>query len=387
MTKRHHIFISVFTIFFITMSITCHSESIDRQPAHAPVKIRKIEMASPKATRQKQNNEQYNDPMFPETVTLCGEKIPLENRRVWEMLDREFTIAVWNQRQVFLWLKRAARYFPYIEKKLAEAGMPDDLKYLAVAESDLQTAARSPVGALGYWQFMPFTGKRFGLKKRSDMDERLCFEKATGAALQYLKKLEGMFGKWTLALASYNCGERCLQNAMDEQHVKDYFRLNLPVETERFIFRITAIKLILENPQSYGYNINPKHVYQPLKIDILNVNLKRSVSMVDFASALDTDFKVIKELNPHIFGTRLPQGSYQLNVPQGDGVRVASSLKRLTPKAAPRTKKSKTTYYRVKSGDSLGGIATKKGVSVKQLKRLNKLKSSHIEVGQKLRLR
>ncbi len=383
MTKRYHI--SVFMILLITMFITCHSESLDRQPAYGPVKIRKMETVYPPAIPQ----EQYNDLTFPETVTLCGEKIPLENRRVWEMLDREFTIAVWNQRQVFLWLKRAARYFPYIEKKLAEAGMPDDLKYLAVAESDLQTKARSPVGALGYWQFMPFTGKRFGLSKRSDIDERLCFEKATAAALQYLQKLNGMFGKWTLALAGYNCGERCVGNAIKEQHVKDYFRLNLPLETERFIFRITAIKLILENPQSYGYNINPKHVYLPLDIDTLNVNLKRSVSMIAFASAIGTDYKVVKELNPHIFGNRLPSGSYQLNVPQGDGVRVASILKRLTPtpKAAPRTKRSKAAYYRVKAGDSLGRIAAKKGVSVRQLKRLNKLKGSHIEVGQKLRLR
>jgi len=383
MTQRHHVSISVFTILFITMFITCHSDNIDKQPAYAPVKIKEMETFSPPAPRQ----EQYNDLTFPEIVTLCGERIPLENRRVWEMLDREFTIAVWNRRQVFLWLKRAARYFPYIEKQLAEAGMPDDLKYLAVAESDLQTKARSPVGALGYWQFMPFTGKSFGLSKQRDMDERLCFEKATRAALQYLQKLHGMFGKWTLALASYNCGESCLGNAMEEQHVNDYFRLNLPVETERFIFRITAIKLIMENPQHYGYNINPKHVYQPLNIDKLNVNLKRSVSMIAFASALDTDFKVIKELNSHILGNRLPAGNYQLNVPRGDGVRVAPILKRLTPKAISRKNRSKAAYYRVKPGDSLGGIAVKKGVSVKKLKRLNKLKGSHIEVGQKLRLR
>jgi LysM repeat protein len=387
MTKRHHVSISVFTILLITLFITCRSESIDRRSGRTPVTIQKIQTVYSPATHQGQNNGQYNDLMFPETVTLCGERLPLENRRVWEMLDREFTIAVWNRRQVFLWIKRAARYFPYIEKQLAEAGMPDDLKYLAVAESDLQTKARSPVGALGYWQFMPFTGKRFGLKKRSDMDERLCFEKATGAALQYLEILHGMFGKWTLALAGYNCGERCVGNAIKEQNVNDYFRLNLPLETERFIFRITAIKLILENPQLYGYNINPKHVYQPLDIDRLNVTLKRSVSMIAFASALDTDYKVIKELNPHIFGNRLPAGSYQLNVPRGDRERVASILNRLTPKASPRTKRSKASCYRVKPGDSLGQIAKKKGVSVKRLKRLNKLRGSHIEVGQKLRLR
>jgi len=383
MTQRHHVSVSVLTILLITLFITCHSESIDKQPFRTPVTIRKMKTVSPETAMR----GPYNDLTFPETVTLCGEKIPLENRRVWEMLDREFTIAVWNRGQVYLWLKRAARYFPHIEKKLAEAGMPDDLKYLAVAESDLQTKARSPVGALGYWQFMSFTGKRFGLRKRSKIDERLCFEKATGAALRYLQELKNRFGAWTLALAGYNCGEQCLSNSIKEQHVRDYFRLNLPLETERFIFRITAIKLILENPQQYGFHINPGHVYQPLDTDILNVNLRRPVSMVAFASALDTDFKVIKELNPHIFGNRLPAGSYQLNVPRGEGVRVASVLKRLTPKTALRKKRGKATYYRVKPGDSLGGIAAKKGISVKKLKRLNKLKNSHIEVGQKLRLR
>lgn len=383
MTSRHPMVIAVMMIVFITTFSTCHTESTEKRPARATSQVFKMETQAQAADVQ----TPYNDLMFPETVILCGEKIPLENRRVWEMLDREFTIAVWNRGQVFLWLKRANRYFPFIEQQLAQAGMPDDLKYLAVAESDLQTAARSPVGALGYWQFMSFTGKRFGLSKDRRLDERLNFQKATIAALQYLRKLNGMFGKWTLALAGYNCGEKRLQDAMDEQHVKDYFRLNLPVETERFIYRITAIKLIMENPQKYGFHINPAHVYHPLKIDALQVNLKKSISMITFASALDLDFKLIKELNPHILGNRLPRGRFQLNVPRGDGARVPQILKRLTGKSKSSGKRSNATYYRVKRGDSLGEIATKQGVSVKTLKRLNNIKGSHIEVGQRLRLK
>jgi AraC-like DNA-binding protein len=136
-----------------------------------------------------QDHPPYNDVSPPTAVTLCGEPLPLEDRRVWESFDREFTIAVWNRAQVFLWLKRAGRYFPSIEAKLAAAGMPDDLKYLAVAESDLQSHARSPAGALGTWQFMEHTARRHGLAKNQQMDERRNFERATAAALSYLQAL------------------------------------------------------------------------------------------------------------------------------------------------------------------------------------------------------
>ena len=151
-------------------------------------------------------------PYFP----LSGEPMPLENRRVWEMLDREFTMAVSNRAQVFMWLKRAGRYFPYIEKKLAEAGMPEDLKYLAVAESALLTRIRSRKGAMGPWQFMAYTARRNGLRKDRMMDERLDFERATEAALKYPKRLKGIFGTWSLALAAYNCGDVRLKKEMKE---------------------------------------------------------------------------------------------------------------------------------------------------------------------------
>jgi len=148
----------------------------------------------------------YNDVALPPAVVLCGEPLPLNDRQVWESLDREFTIAVWNRAQVFLWLKRAGRYFPFIEAKLAAAGMPDDLKYLAVAESDLQSHVRSPAGAMGTWQFMDRTAQGHGLEKNQQLDERRNFERSTAAALSYLQALRRQFGSWTLAMAAYNCG-------------------------------------------------------------------------------------------------------------------------------------------------------------------------------------
>ncbi|MBT8406955.1 MAG: lytic transglycosylase domain-containing protein, partial [Deltaproteobacteria bacterium] len=141
---------------------------------------------------------------LPGSINVCGESIPLENRRVLEMLDREFTIAVWDRAQVFLWLKRTGRYFPYIEEKLAEAGMPDELKYMAVAESALITDIKSRKRAVGLWQFMSRTGRRYGLRKNRSLDERLDFEQSTEAAIKYLQRLHDKFDNWTLALAAYN---------------------------------------------------------------------------------------------------------------------------------------------------------------------------------------
>jgi hypothetical protein len=259
----------------------------------------------------------FNDFPLPKTLSLCGEPLPLENRRVWEMLDREFSLSVLNRTQVFLWLKRSGRYFPYIEKKLAEAGMPKDLKYLAVAESSLLTGIRSRKGALGLWQFIARTARLNGLRKDHKMDERLDFERSTEAALKYLQTLKGMFDTWTLALAAYNSGEDRLNKEIKEQKVKDYYRLNLPRETERFIFRIAAIKIIMEDPERYGYRLAPQSIYRPIKYDTVPVKITIPRHITDAAKALGTDFKVLKELNPHILGYYLPTGRYMIKVPYG----------------------------------------------------------------------
>ncbi len=202
----------------------------------------------------------------PKKLTLCGERMPLENPLVLEMLDREFTVVVWDHARVFMLLKRAARYFPFIEKALRDAGMPDDLKYLAVAESALIPYARSTSGALGHWQFIPETGQRKGLRKDHSVDERMALERSTEAAILYLTQLNQMFGSWTLAMAAYNCGENRIDKEIREQKVADYYRLNLPTETERYIFRIAAIKIILENPRRYGYVLPEDQLYRPTEI-------------------------------------------------------------------------------------------------------------------------
>jgi len=329
----------------------------------------------------------FSDFPLPKSLSLCGEPMPLENRSVWEMLDREFTMAVWDRAQVFMWLKRAGRYFPYIEKKLAEAGLPEDLKYLAVAESSLITYIRSNKGAMGPWQFMALTARRNGLRKDRMMDERRNFERSTEAAIKVLKRLRDMFDTWSLALAAYNYGDARLKKKMKEQKVRDYYRLRLPRETERYMFRIAAIKIIMENPQRYGYTLSPERTYRPIKADIVPVKIGSPLNITRVARAVGTDFKVLKELNPHILGPYLPTGRYSIKVPSGLGPKATNVLKELSRTAAGLMKKVTGPYYVVQPGDTLSHIAQRTGVSVATLRSLNAIQGSLIKVGQKLQLR
>jgi peptidoglycan lytic transglycosylase D len=378
----------------------------------------------------------FREVPLPKTLSLCGETMPLENRAVAEQLDRELTLLAWDHGQVFMWFKRAGRFFPMIEQKVREAGMPDDIKYLAVAESSLLNEIRSVAGAVGPWQFIARTGSNHGLRKDQFFDERLDFERSTDAAIKYLRSLREMFGSWTLALAAYNCGEERLKKDIDEQKLADYYRLNLARETERFIYRIAAVKVILENPGQYGYIVTQDRIYRPIPSDSLAVRIQTPVHMTDLALAIGTDYKVIKELNPQIMGSHLPAGSYTIRVPQGLGPKTAEILsqqirvtnqkveeipdksrqrvatlpeqKPMVEQAAPgvapqpalarltkvepqqdarsKTAGTKDQYYVVRLGDTLSHISNKKKVPIDVLRKLNGIEGSHITVGQKLRL-
>ncbi|MBA4393674.1 MAG: lytic transglycosylase [Desulfobacca sp.] len=254
---------------------------------------------------------------FPPYLTLCGEQVPLSDRRVWERMDREFMLNVYDRGQVFLWLKRSKRYFPFIEARLKEKGMPDDLKYLLVAESSLRSLALSNKGAAGFWQFIEKTGKRFSLEKKPWIDERLDLVKSTDAAINYLKILYNQFGKWTLAMAAYNCGEERVKEEISQQGENEYYRLALPQETERYIFRILAAKILLSDPKRYGFELPEKESYLPIETDLVVLQLSRSIPLRDIAKACGSYFKELKELNPELQGYTLPAGVYQLKIPFG----------------------------------------------------------------------
>lgn len=271
---------------------------------------------------------------LPDTLTLCGERIPLEDRRIWEMLDREFHITLWDRAQVYMYLKRAGRYFDSISSKLVASEMPDDLKYLAVAESALITHSRSNKGARGPWQFMVLAARSNGLRRNGAIDERLNFEQSTEAAIRNLKRLHDKFGSWALAMAAYNGGETRLRRAIQEQNTSDYYRLNLPIETERYLFRIAAIKIIMENPEKYGYALPNEELYRPIRYDAVHTRLKRPLDLVELAAAVGTDFKGIKERNPQFLRDYIPPGEHTLFVPPGSGMAAVNFLAGINGKIA-----------------------------------------------------
>jgi len=269
-------------------------------------------------------------PLFdvPRELALCGERVPLERQDVWESMDQALTSSVYYHSQVILWIKRAYRYFPYIERRLKEKNMPDDLKYIVVVESAMKTYATSSAKAVGPWQFMNGTGKKYGLRIDKWIDERLNFEKATDAALSYLDDLYRMFGKWSLAIAAYNCGENGMRRRTSAQESGHFYDTDLPLETEAYIFRILTAKTILSNPESYGYVVPEKRRYPPLQYDQIDLDLTRETPIMAIARISDATFKTIKELNPEILQDSLPAGHFTLRIPRGKASLFKGSFKK-----------------------------------------------------------
>jgi len=258
---------------------------------------------------------------LPEEVYLCGERIPLEDRGVWENLDREFLVALDNEALVLLWMKRARRYFPHIEKKLKEMGLPDDLKYLAITESSLRPTAISSSGASGIWQFIPSTGERYGMRRNRAIDERFDFFKATEGALAYLKSLYDEFKCWTLSMAAYNAGENRIRKEMELQKIKDYFYLDLPAETERYVYKIAVAKIILSDPGRFGFRLETKEFYDSLQTERVQIELTQPLPIVDVARAIGSYYKELKEMNLHLSEETIPPGTHFLNLPPGTSER------------------------------------------------------------------
>lgn len=250
----------------------------------------------------RENFHNFAVPM-PKSVTFCGEKVPLDNTFVREALDRELSSISYQHASTFLILKRAYRYFPQIEKTLKGQNAPEDLKYLAVAESSLNNAV-SPAKAEGFWQFVPQTAKQFGLIVNSEYDERYDVEKSAVAACKYLKGAYSRLGSWTLACASYNCGETGLRNRMNEQKVSNYWDLALNNETARYVYRIIAYKIILQDPKAYGFYLRYVDCHQPLEYDTISVDTTIN-DFYAFAKQIGTEYKYFRKANPELQAKKL----------------------------------------------------------------------------------
>lgn len=318
----------------------------------------------------------------PSEFTFCGEPVPMNRPDVYERFDREFTIVVYSHAQVYLWLKRAERYFPLVEQQLKAKGLPDDLKYLIVAESDLLPGAKSPAGAAGIWQFIPSTGSRYGLRVGSHLDDRFDFDRATESGLKYLMDLYNRFRSWTLALAAYNCGEERVSREMERQRVRSYYDLKLPNETERYVFRIMAIKEVLSNPEKYGYQYIKGTGYQPFQLERVPVNLTESLSVIDIAEAAGLTYRQFLIYNPFIQSDTLPAGFYTFRIPPEQKDSFGLKMEELKRRYSQQFK-----YHVVSRGETLTSIAQRYGVTVDEIKQWNQLTTNQVSQGQKLKIK
>lgn len=228
------------------------------------------------------------------SLTFCGETVPLDDSDVLERMEKELLLSLWDRDQAVLWLKRSTRYLPMIETMLSRAGLPDDLKYVALAESALRPHAGSSKGAIGFWQFLPETGRRHGLIVDKSIDQRRNLIASTKAAIAYFSELFERFGSWSLAAAAFNMGEEGLQAEILAQGVNNFYRLYLPLETQRYLFRILSAKLILTQPERYGFHLNEEDYYPPIKSTIVELTTFEETSLTVVAQAAQTDFKRIK---------------------------------------------------------------------------------------------
>lgn len=261
----------------------------------------------------------YNTPVeIPASVEFAGEKISLENFDIRESLDRELLVNSYFHSQTILYLKKSRRYFHLIEPILKKNNIPDDFKYLSLAESGFQERIISPAGATGLWQLMKKAAIENGLEVNNEIDERYNMEKSTEAACRYLNHSYHQYGSWIIVAASYNAGISGIKRQTELQDSKSYFDLLLNEETSRYVYRILALKLILENPEKYGFKVTEEEKYPILKWK--EITLSGSVlNLATYAHQHNINYKMLKYFNPWLRQSSLKnptKKSYQLKIPE-----------------------------------------------------------------------
>ena len=247
----------------------------------------------------------FSQPYVPDVVELAGERVPLECIDVREALEWEMcVIANWHS-QVLLILKRAPRYFGVIEPILRAYGVPEDMKYLAVVESNLFDRAYSPSHAAGIWQFLEGTAREYGLEVNEDVDERYNVRLSTHAACRYLKDSHEQFGSWAMAASAYNMGRNALQKQVERQGERSFYNLLVGVETSRYVYRLIAFKLILENPARYGLCVDSEDCFPMLPVKQVEVD-STIENLAEFAKSMGANYKTLKWLNPWLRTNSLP---------------------------------------------------------------------------------
>ncbi|MGB0896823.1 MAG: lytic transglycosylase domain-containing protein [Flavobacteriaceae bacterium] len=254
---------------------------------------------------------------LPKKLVFAGENVPVEQPDIKERIDREFLVNTYWQSNGFLMFKRANKYFPIIEKILAEEGVPDDFKYLAVIESGL-TNVVSPAGARGFWQIMKTTGREYGLEVNANVDERYHLEKSTRVACKYLKDAKEKLGSWTLAAAAYNGGMSGMSRRLSKQQVSGYYDLLLGTETSRYVPRIVAMKYILMQPHKFGFNFEKTDLYDAIPTRTIQLDTAIT-NIAQFSKDLGVNYKIMKIHNPWLREGHLnnkTRRTYEIKIPK-----------------------------------------------------------------------
>lgn len=345
---------------------------------------------NPEESFQERFAEDYNiyAIKLPKGINFAGEELPKGDNDVLERLDRELHVNTYWQSNSLLMFKRANKFFPIIEPILKRNNIPEDFKYLALTESALQQVV-SPAGATGFWQIMRSTGKELGLEINSEVDERYHIEKSTEAACEYLKQAYEKFGSWTLVAASYNMGMSGLDRALREQKVKNYYDLLLNSETSRYVFRIHALKEIMENPSKYGFNFTKEDLYSFEPTQKLEIT-QPIEDLASFAKHLGINYKILKRLNPWLRDDKLSMRynqSYVLDLPAN--IELPKNLYQMEEDTvqygAKKEIEDKDIVHFVRSGDNLTAIANRYNVKVSDIINWNKLRNANdLKIGQKL---
>jgi hypothetical protein len=268
-------------------------------------------------------NAQISLPEIPGKLTFCGETVPLDDPDTRERLERELIINMNKHASTILILKESGRWKSYLQAMLDSAAVPKEFFYLAVIESELDPMSRSSAAATGFWHFTESTAKEYGLEISAYVDERRDPEKSTRAASEFLKRAFKKFGSWTLAAAAFNRGSKGIENAINGQHTNNYYQLYLNEETSRYVFRILALKLIIEAPEKYGYSLSPSDYYQPVEYKTILIG-ESIQDLPQFAKSLGVSYQTLKEYNPWIQNTDyklvLKEGKkYKIRIPAKKG--------------------------------------------------------------------
>lgn len=325
---------------------------------------------------------------LPDTIRFSGEPVPMNVLGIRENIDQEILVNAYWQSQIMLMMKRSNRYFPRIVKILNKDSVPEDFKYLALAESGFSYKVSS-AGAAGFWQLMKNTAEAYGLFINKDVDERYNLEKSTDAACQFFKESYHHLHNWTLVAASYNMGLAGIEREIKMQGESSYYNLGLNSETSRYIYRVLALKEIMQYPHKYGFYLKNSDLYPSLPLN--NYTLDSSVSdLADFAKSLHSNYRILKIFNPWLLSNRLSapgEGlSYIITLPKnnicfndlGENITIGDSVENIShapdsTEVKNKTSGENTVIHIVKPGETLQSIAKEYKVSVERIESWNSI--------------